>query len=80
MKSLAREYIGDDLEVLEASNPSLQGLKGKILNETKNTFVVLTPEGVEKTVLKKGCVFKIGKDVIKGDLILKSPEERIKLL
>jgi RNase P/RNase MRP subunit p29 len=52
-------------------------MKGTIINETKNTFTI-DCEGHEKKMLKSGTTFLIDNKKIKGDAILKRPEERIK--
>lgn len=52
-------------------------MKGTIIDETRNTFTILTG-GKEKTILKKGNTFLIDNNKIKGDAILRRPEERIK--
>ena len=54
------------------------GVEGLIVDETKNTFVILH-KGEEKKVLKSKRVFLIGETKIDGDKINKRPEERIKI-
>jgi len=72
------ELIGLDVEVIDAKNKSLVGLKGKVVDETRNTIVL---EG-EKKVMKKGATFKIrlenGSVEVDGDVLVGRPEERIK--
>jgi ribonuclease P protein subunit POP4 len=75
----AAEFIGAKIKVMNATNKSLQGLEGSIIDETKNSFKIKNSKQEEKTVLKKGAVFMINNDTIKGDEIIKRPEERIKL-
>jgi len=76
------EFIGGFVEVLGAPNPSLKGLKGVVVDETKNFFVLETKKGFKK-VPKHHSKFKIsfGKEsfVFSGDAVLVSPEERIKI-
>jgi RNase P/RNase MRP subunit p29 len=73
------EFIGAKIKVVSASNKSLTGLEGSIVDETKNTFKIKNNQGEEKTLLKKGTVFLINNQTIKGDEITRRPEERIKL-
>jgi ribonuclease P protein subunit POP4 len=75
----AAEFIGAKIKVINATNKSLQGLEGSIIDETKNSFKIKNSEQEEKIVLKKGAVFMINNNIIKGDEIIKRPEERIKL-
>ena len=81
MKTHAEEYIGKTLEVIESSNTSLMGLQGKIIDETKYTFLIETnqTEKMEKRVMKKGNTFHINGKEVQGSLITKRPEERLKL-
>ena len=73
------ELIGLDVEVLSA--PCYAGINGKILDETKNTFIIGTA-GTEKMIPKKGNDFEVtyeGKRfVIRGSEVLHRPEDRIK--
>jgi ribonuclease P protein subunit POP4 len=76
--NLTEEFIGSIIEVVKSKNQDLKGTKGKIIDETKNTFIILDEEKQEKTLLKKGAVFRIGEKEILGEKILCRPEERIK--
>lgn len=75
MGNLAGEFIGKRLEVLRSSAGSFLKITGKVIDETKNTFSVETQSGI-KTVPKKGCVFRIGEDVVSGDDIMFRAEDR----
>ncbi|HJX05452.1 MAG TPA: ribonuclease P protein subunit [Candidatus Nanoarchaeia archaeon] len=77
--NLAEEFIGSMIEVVKSKNKDLQGAQGRIIDETKNTFIILDEKKQEKTLLKKGSVFRIGGKEISGEKILYRPEERIKL-
>ena len=77
--SYAAEFIGTKIKIIGATNKSLIGLEGSVLDETKNSFKIKNSNQEEKTVLKKGAVFMIDSIIIKGDEIIKRPEERIKL-
>jgi ribonuclease P protein subunit POP4 len=73
------ELIGLDAEVLSA--PCYAGISGKVLDETKNTFVIGSA-GAEKMIPKNGNEFAFtyegSRFVIKGSEVLHRPEDRIK--
>ena len=71
-------FIGKELVVADASNKSYLSTSGTVVDESKYAFVVRTKNG-EKTILKKGTVFRFGDELIQGDKIIKRLEERIKI-
>ncbi|HVP41420.1 MAG TPA: ribonuclease P protein component 1 [Candidatus Krumholzibacteriaceae bacterium] len=76
------EFIGLDAKITKNNNPSLVKMKGKIINETRNTFVILQ-EGKQKIIPKDTSVFHfIMQDrtvvEIDGKLLLGRPEDRVK--
>ncbi len=74
------ELIGLSVLVSGATDPSLVGLRGVVVDETKNTLRVETPRG-EKTVPKQGTSFTFevqGGTRVEGDDLLFRPEDRIK--
>ena len=80
-KRLARsELIGLDIEVTESENRFNRGLKGKIIDETKNMFMIKTKE-TRKKIIKDQCVFEFklnGKNIqINGKSLSTRPEERL---
>ncbi len=72
------EWIGTHVNVLAASNPHNIGIKGTIVDETRNTVTIQTEQDV-KRVPKHGSVFYINGQEVNGDDVLVAPEERIKL-
>ena len=79
------ELIGLEVEIIESKNKTLIGKKGKIVDETRNCFVIReinNKEDKESKVIKKDSTFsfKVGKQKIKmkGEIISKNPWERIK--
>ncbi len=50
-------FIGYEVEVINATNPSLIGIKGKVVDETKNLLIVKT-EKKEVKVPKNNAVFR----------------------
>ena len=78
---LRQELIGCAIEVTGATNSSLIGIKGKIVDETKNTIIIKDKENRKKSLLKEQVTFIISiKDKrieIDGKKIKKRPEKRI---
>ncbi len=79
---LKHELIGLSAEVVESVNRNNIGIKGKILDETKKTLVILH-KNKKKRLMKKGIKIKIKKNnlsyIIDCKKIIKNPEERLKL-
>jgi ribonuclease P protein subunit POP4 len=74
------ELIGLQVAVVRATDPSLLGLGGRVVDETRNTLLVETVRG-EKTVPKRGTRFRFdvqGGTEVEGDDIAFRPEDRIK--
>ncbi len=78
---IKHELIGLEAEIEESKNKSLVGLKGKIVDETKNMLTIKTKKG-EKKIIKRECTLKIKTDKgivkIEGTLLSGNPEKRIK--
>ena len=79
---LKGEFIGKNILIVSASNPSLVKLHGKIVNESKHTITINTSKG-KKTVLKQQVTMEMthGKNKIRidGSLLVGRPEDRIKM-
>lgn len=77
----AHELIGLNATVSESPDKNKQGLKGRIIDETKNLLVLETINGL-KQLPKKECVFEFEieneKVLVQGKSILEKPENRIK--
>lgn len=75
------EFIGKELEVIEADNPSLVGIKGKVIDETKN-MLIIEKNNETKKLVKKQVTIKIKIEekeiIIKGETLQGRPEERLK--
>ncbi|MBS3140877.1 ribonuclease P protein subunit [Candidatus Woesearchaeota archaeon] len=74
---IKQEIIGKEIEIIEADNKNLIGLKGKVIWETKN-MLVLKAKNKTKHLIKSQIKFKIGSQIINGKEIIKKPEDRIK--
>ena len=81
-RNLARdELIGLDVKIIKCTDPSWEGKKGNIIDETKNTFLIKL-ENKEKRIAKKTAVFEFEYDdkkiTIPGIMIAHKPWDRIK--
>jgi len=80
MKIKKHELVGLEVEVKNSTHKGYIGMKGVVVDETKNTFIVEI-EGKEKMIPKKGTRFKFdvkGVVEVEGKDILYRPEDRIK--
>ncbi len=81
-KLFNQELVGADCEITGAKNASLKGIKGRIINETRNTLTIKTGKG-EKTVLKQQVTIMAEinnkKFRIDGAEIDARPEDRAKV-
>jgi len=76
------EFIGLKAKVAQCLNSSCKGIKGTIVDETRNTFVMLQDDK-KKTIIKDQAVFHFtfpdGTIVeIDGKALVGRPEERLK--
>tara|TARA_Y100000310_G_C20395065_1_gene674693 strand:- start:328 stop:606 length:279 start_codon:yes stop_codon:yes gene_type:complete len=76
------EFVGLNIEITSSKNPSIKGMKGKIINETKNMFEIETEEGETKKLIKEQITFKTkikNKNfIIEGKVLKGKPEDRTK--
>lgn len=80
---LRHELIGLEAEVIDSPNKCLVGIKGLILDETRNTLLLGEPGGSKKRVLKHLAVFRIklpDGTVVRVDsrVLVGAPEDRLK--
>lgn len=81
---LAHELIGLEAEVARSTDRKMEGMRGAVVDETRNTLV-LDVRGREKILPKAACVFRLtlpnGEKVdVDGRLIAIAPEDRTKKL
>ena len=69
--------IGETLEVLDSDNPALKGIRGQVLDETRNTIKILTEKGT-KTMIKEQVTIKINDRTIEGKELVGRIHERLK--
>jgi ribonuclease P protein subunit POP4 len=78
---MKQEFIGLEAEVIASSHQGYRSLKGRVVDETKNTIVIVH-DGREKVVPKQGneFLFTYGdeKIAVHGSEIQHRPEDRIK--
>ena len=78
---LAKELIGLEAEVADATNKDVCGIKGTIVDETKHTLVI-EHENKMKTLLKEQVTLniKMGGHIVRidGKMLLGRPEDRVK--
>ena len=80
------EFIGLEVEVLEHLDPGLQGLRGRVIWETRRALQVeASPGGRRLLILKSGALLAFhlpgGRRVIvPGDELLGTPVDRLKRL
>ncbi len=63
--------------MISAANNTYENVFGKIVDETKNSFIVKT-ERSNKVVLKNKTIFEIDDVTITGDSIKGRPDQRIR--
>lgn len=71
------ELIGQYITITESKNKSLINIKGKIVDETRNTLTIKTSKG-EKKLIKNSIKFETMNGKIDGKKIIGKPENRIK--
>lgn len=82
LKDLTKyEFIGLEATVVDSKNKANIGIKGRIIDETKNMLVIETSKGKKR--LMKGnitivVVFDKKRIKIEGRLLVGRPEDRIK--
>lgn len=81
---LAHELIGLEAKIVESTDPSLAGVKGTIVFETKNTLTIRT--GDKQRQIAKSAAKKIeiatqtGACFISGSSMIARPEDRVSRL
>lgn len=76
------EFIGTEAEIAKSKHHGYVGISGKIIDETRNTFVI-SDKGERKRIIKDSAVFHFkfsdGTVVeIDGKLLVGRPEDRLK--
>ena len=78
---LRHELIGLKVEIVEAKNKAMVGIKGRVVDETRNTLIIEKENGKEVVIPKDVAVFlfhlKGCKVKVDGRLLVGRPEERL---
>ncbi len=73
------ELIGEEVEIIASTNPSQQGVRGTIIDETKMTLTIRkdgTARKFQKSIITIKCLRT--QEIIHGRDLMRRPEERIK--
>ena len=71
------ELIGLKTEIIDSKNKDNIGIKGQIIDETKNT-ITIEQNNKTKRLFKNNITLKINNQKIKGTSLKGRPKERIK--
>lgn len=79
---LLHELIGLESLIVSSANPTSKGIKGIVVDETKNTLIIEQNE-VRKRIIKQDSVFRFKLPngtvlEIDGSAIIGRPEDRVK--
>jgi len=78
-KFVCSEFIGKDVEITDSENKSSIGLKGKIIDETKNIIVIKNQNKIKKINKNQNKIHFVKENItMDGKDIIGRPEERIK--
>ena len=71
-------FLSREISIIDSADPTLIGVKGKVLEETRRTIIVQTQNG-EKTFAKDVIQFTLDleQNVIDGATVTQRPEDRI---
>jgi ribonuclease P protein subunit POP4 len=80
---MRHELVGLEVEITHSLHGDSKGIKGRVVDETKNTLTIEDSEGYEKIIPKGSVTFKFtlpdGVIIdIEGKIIISRPEDRIK--
>jgi len=75
------ELIGLFVEVVESRNPSMEGISGRVVDETRNTFLIETRSGDKRVPKSCNCfLFTLSQGLkvkAEGSVLVSQPENRI---
>ncbi len=74
--ALRREIIGETIKVVSSTNKDLVGIKGKVIDETRNMFIIKSKK--MKKILKNQVVIELKGMQIDGNLLIGKAEDRLK--
>ena len=71
------EFMGEQVTVSEHSDPSIQGISGKVVDETRETITIIS-DGKTKMVSKRPGKFMFKNGELEGNKIAYRSQDRIK--
>jgi len=75
------ELIGLPVEVVRGTNPAQAGISGRVVDETRNTFLIETRSGVKCVPKSCNCfIFTLSQGLkvkAEGSVLVSQPENRI---
>jgi ribonuclease P protein subunit POP4 len=76
------EFIGIEAQIVKSPHSDYVGISGKVIDETRNTFIILR-EGKSEVVVKDSAVFRFKFHdgtifEIDGKTLVAKPEDRLK--
>jgi ribonuclease P protein subunit POP4 len=81
---LAHEIIGLNAKIVESSDPTIKGLEGTIVFETKNTISIRSGDRIRQIAKSAAKTIEIhaqtGACFISGPTLIARPEDRISRL
>lgn len=76
------ELIGTHIRVAKANHEGYENMSGSVVDETMKTITIKNEDSDRKKIPKTGKLFKIKRQdyegLVKGDLLIHRPEDRIK--
>ena len=69
-------WLSRSIEVIESTDPTLVGISGTVVDETRRT-ILITTGSKEITLAKDTIKFTIEEEEINGNIVGQRPEERI---
>ncbi len=78
----AHELIGLDVRIAASTDEGRKGIKGTVIDETKNVLDIQTRQGIKRIPKKEAeFEFMLGKEkaLLNGSNLIARPEDRIKL-
>jgi ribonuclease P protein subunit POP4 len=69
--------IGSIIQIEGSKNKTLNGINGKIIDETKNTITIQTTKGTKK-IIKDQTTIRVNNKTIDGKKLIGRTESRIK--
>ena len=77
---LQHELIGLKVEVVKDSNPHNINLRGRVIDESRNTLTIINEN--KQCIAKKNAMFKFNLDgesaKVEGNALISRPEDRVK--